>query len=118
MHDKTLILPIVEELKKSFLQDIKVEIQVGNFTNLDNETIKEFLHNTDPEVFTLEKLNLLNFSHLIGSVLCFDCGYVGKNSKIIQDPALHLNSIVPCPACDSLQTKKIEGNKIEIISQK
>ena len=117
MHDKTLILPIVDDLEKLIQENIEAEIIIGNFTNLDQEMIIRFLNDSNPLVFNKTNLEKIKFSINSGTIQCFDCDFEGEPEKIIQDHSLHTNAIVVCPKCDSIQTKKIGGNQIVVKPQ-
>ncbi|MHA2029209.1 MAG: hydrogenase/urease maturation nickel metallochaperone HypA [Candidatus Kariarchaeaceae archaeon] len=112
MHDKTLILPIIEDLEHLLLRDVVIELKIGNFTNLDEQMITTYLHSVNPIIFSEQNLRKITFSSLQGEVQCFNCDFVGHTNTVIKDHALHLNAIVACPKCDSLQTKKISGNQL------
>lgn len=112
MHDKTLILPIIDDLEKLIQENIEVEIFIGNFTNLDRSMIIRFLNDLKPAVFSTITLERIKFTTISGSIQCYDCDFSGEPKKIIQDHALHTETIVVCPKCDSIQTKKIGGNQI------
>ena len=55
MHDKTLILPVVDELEKLINQNAEIELQIGNFTNLNEKTILKYLNNLK---FNVEEMEL------------------------------------------------------------
>lgn len=112
MHDKTLILPIIDDLEKLLQKEVDLEILIGNFTNLNQSMITKFLNDINPHVFNTDTFEKIKFTTILGKIQCFDCDFVGTPSKIIQDHVMHTDTIVVCPECDSIQTKKIGGNQI------
>ena len=115
MHDKTLIHQIVDELEKLINQNAEIELQIGNFTNLNEKTILKYLNNLKPDIFDLETLKTIKISKNKGNIKCYNCEYFGSHYKIIEDHDLHLAPMVMCLVCESLQTKKVGGNEIKVI---
>ncbi|MCE7735499.1 MAG: hydrogenase maturation nickel metallochaperone HypA [Candidatus Heimdallarchaeota archaeon] len=116
MHDKTLILPIIDDLEKLLQKEVDLEISIGNFTNLNQSMVTKFLNDINPDLFSIEILGNIKFSTISGTIQCYNCDFVGTPTKIIQDHELHTDTIVVCPECDSIQTKKIGGNQILVKS--
>ena len=111
MHDKTFVLPIIDELVEIIKkQPKKIIIKIGEFTNLAEDTILHTLKTEIPKIYELD----IDFEYFKGKIKCYECDYTGDAGKIYADRHSHMEVIVGCPDCDSIRTVKLSGRNLLI----
>lgn len=115
MHEKTLILPIanqIEKMSKDFFS--RVTIRYGEYSGLTPSTIIAELRILLPN--HADELESIKFQLTEGKINCLDCDYTGKGGNVYAEPISHHEIIVECPSCASSTTVITDGRDLDIFT--
>ena len=115
MHEKTLILPIanqIEKMSKVFFS--RITIRYGEYSGLTPNTIITELSILLPN--HVDELENIKFQLIEGKINCLDCDYSGKGGTVFTDPISHHEIIVECPKCGSSTTIITDGRDLDIFT--